>query len=82
MVVESCIDPNPFNSGSAIRCEWCESGEHLLDVGAQEVSPNFHPGIPNAGTVEGPLVQMRVVVAEGVCKVAAVNVILKPAKQS
>ena len=82
MVVETRIDPNPFNPWSGIRCEWCESGEHLLDIGAQEVSPDFHPGIANAGAVEGPLVQMRVVVSEGVGKVAAVNVILIPAKQS
>ena len=82
MVVETCIDPDPFNSGPGVRCEWGESGEHLLDIGAEEVAPNFHPWVGDTGAIEGPLVQMRVVMAESVGEVAAVNMILIPASYS
>ena len=82
MVVEPRIDPDSIYLGSGVRCEWGESGEHLLDIGAEVVAPNFHPRVADAGAVERPLVKMRVVVSEGVCKVAAVNVILIPAQQS
>ena len=82
MVVETRIDPDSFNLGSGVRCEWGESGEHLLDISSQQVAPNFHSRVADAGAVEGPLVQVWVVMSEGVGKVAAVNVILVPAKQS
>ena len=80
MVVETGIDPDSFNLGSDIRCEGGESGEHLLDIGAEEVAANFHPRVADAGAVEGPLVQVGVVMSQGVEKVAAVNVILVPAQ--
>ena len=82
MVVETCIDPDSFNPGSGVRCEGGESFEHLLDICAEEVATNFHPGIAHTGAVEGPLVQVGVVMSQGVCKGAAVNVILKPAQKS
>ena len=78
VVVESCVDSNPFYPRSSVWCKRGEGSEHILDIGAQEVAPDLHPRVGHAWAVEGPLVKMGIVVTKGVVEVAAVNVVLKP----
>ena len=82
VVVESCVDSNPFYPRSSVWCKRGEGSEHILDIGAQEVAPDLHPRVGHAWAVEGPLVKMGIVVAKGVVEVAAVNVVLKPEKKT